>query len=89
MNQDSNHPAVATVDLLGEEEASFAFVGGPGEQGAGEQGAGRMMEVDPITGDVVPALDDSPFMSGFQVALRAGGARLFTWVAATTTTTAS
>ena len=31
-----------------------------------------MMEVDPSSGKVVPALDDAPFLPGFQVALLAG-----------------
>ena len=58
VNQDSNHPALATVAM---------------------SGPTMMMEVDPTTGRLRPALDDAPFEPGFQVHLLAGDGRLFTW----------
>ena len=64
MNQDSNHPGLASLEL------AVAGVG---------TAAKTMMEVDPSTGAVSEALDDSPFLPGFQVSLLAGDARLFTW----------
>ena len=60
VNQDSNHPALATVGLV---------------PGYGK----KMMEID-AHGAMVVALDDGPFMDGFQIALVSGDARLFTWV---------
>ena len=38
-----------------------------------------LMEVDSDTGVTIKALDDCPTREGFQVALLAGDARLFTW----------
>ena len=38
-----------------------------------------MLEVSPESGKTTPALDDAPFMPGFQVHLVAGDGRLFTW----------
>jgi hypothetical protein len=58
VNQDSNHPALATL-------------GGVPSSGAG------VVEVDPMQGTQVPALDDAPFLPGFQVSLQPGDARLF------------
>ena len=62
VNEDSNHPALATIAMPTASEAT-------------------MMELHPTSGGVVPALDDSPFLPGFQVALLAGDGRLFTWAA--------
>jgi hypothetical protein len=56
VNQDSNHPALATLELVGEPP---------------------LKELDPVHGTTVPALDDSPFLPGFQVSLLPGDARLF------------
>ena len=61
VNQDSNHPALATVHFS-------------------PWSNGTMYEVDPMSGIASPALDDAPLMSGFQIALIAGDARLFTWI---------
>lgn len=67
VNQDSNHPALASLELVprgttaGAEQASFR-------------------ELDPASGTLWPARDDAPFMPSFQVALLAGGARVFRWV---------
>ena len=62
VNEDSNHPALATIAMPTASEAT-------------------MMELHPTSGGAVPALDDSPFLPGFQVALLAGDGRLFTWAA--------
>ena len=59
MNQDSNHPGLASLELTDHTKT--------------------MMEVDPSTGVVREALDDSPYLPGFQVSLLAGDARLFSW----------
>jgi hypothetical protein len=97
VNQDSNHPSLASLTLApaltggGDQTIGTASVdrdrhvgaGVGGDAGVGEQGlrTSAMMEVDPVSGLVRPALDDAPFMPGFQVELLAGDARLFTWVA--------
>eukprot|EP00942_MAST-04A_sp_MAST-4A-sp1_P013217 g13217.t1 len=64
VNQDSNHPALATVGIDDENN----------------NGRTAMMELDAKSGILVPPRDDSPFLSGFQIALLPGDARLFTWV---------
>lgn len=73
VNLDSNHPALASLSFSSESVRGD-------ESRSRSQGSGRvMMEVDPSTGAAAPALDDSPFLAGFQVSLLAGDARLFTW----------
>ena len=61
VNQDSNHPALATLMLSNHNQPP-------------------MHEVDPETGELKVALDDAPFVMGFQVSVGAGDGRLFTWV---------
>lgn len=42
-----------------------------------DRDAAEVLEVSPETGEAAPVIDDSPDMEGLQVALDAGGARLF------------
>ncbi len=65
-NQDSNHPALATLTFRTEAVNAKKIPPPP-------------LEIDPNTGALGPALDDAPLMPGFQVRLQAGDARLFTW----------
>lgn len=66
VNQDSNHPALASLAFA---NASVC-----------DTVTGRLlMEVDPVTGVLATAQDDSPALPGFQVSLLAGDARLFAW----------
>ena len=75
VNQDSTHPALATLGL----------------RGAGLAGApqAQLHEVDPENGGLKLALDDAPFAPGFQLSVNAGDARLFTWLASTSAIPAS
>ena len=76
VNQDSNHPALASLTF----NPAVAGCVDTGARDGGGGGAARvLMEVDPSHGTISPALDDSPFHPGFQVQLIAGDARLFTW----------
>jgi hypothetical protein len=62
VNQDSNHPALASLGFAQAAVAAYPMT----SRLATPVTSLAMMEVDPVTGDVKPALDDSPFLAGFQ-----------------------
>eukprot|EP00040_Diaphanoeca_grandis_P012985 m.65688 g.65688 ORF g.65688 m.65688 type:complete len:437 (+) comp23591_c0_seq1:48-1358(+) len=75
VNQDSNHPALATLEFTPSAISISSGFATTAFDAAGK----TMMEINPSTGAAEPALDDSPFLQGFQVSLLGGDARLFAW----------